>query len=79
MQSASVKIKLHISTVQDILADLGKASKVFYKEEDKMKIHSMVHDNIVLGKTPANDKSDKGPGNVDGEKGRRARHTKSMP
>ncbi|RCH81945.1 hypothetical protein CU098_005605, partial [Rhizopus stolonifer] len=38
----SIFIGLHETTAQDILADLGKPSKIFYKEEDKMKIHSVM-------------------------------------
>ncbi|KAI9265979.1 hypothetical protein BY458DRAFT_556628 [Sporodiniella umbellata] len=37
----TVSIYLHSSTPQDILAELGKPSRIFYKEEDKMKIHSV--------------------------------------
>lgn len=51
-------IWLHRSTAQEILADLGKPSKLFYKEEDKMKIHSVTDDGAVLGKPPV-DKGDK--------------------
>jgi hypothetical protein len=36
-----VIIGLNTTSVQDILADLGKPSRIFYKEEDKMKIHSI--------------------------------------
>lgn len=35
---------LNFTTAQDILADLGKPSRIFYKEEDKMKIHSVTTD-----------------------------------
>lgn len=45
----AVQILLRLSTAQDILADLGKPSRVFYKEEDKMKIHSLTDDGAVLG------------------------------
>lgn len=34
--------------MQDILADLGKPSRIFYKEEDKMKIHSVTDDGTLL-------------------------------
>ncbi|KAI8063602.1 hypothetical protein BC940DRAFT_307121 [Gongronella butleri] len=44
-----VDIRLHHTTVQNILADLGRPSRVFYKEEDKMKIHS-VDDQFAFGK-----------------------------
>lgn len=47
--SNQVEILLHISRPQDILADLGKPSRVFYKEEDKMKIHSVTDDGAMLG------------------------------
>ncbi|KAI8970501.1 hypothetical protein BDB01DRAFT_731775 [Pilobolus umbonatus] len=42
-----VVIDINVTTAQDILADIGKPSKVFYKEEDKMKIHS-VSDNVLF-------------------------------
>ncbi|KAG0223673.1 hypothetical protein BGW41_005433, partial [Actinomortierella wolfii] len=35
-----VPILLHISTPQDLLTDLGPPANIYYKEEDKMKIHS---------------------------------------
>ncbi|KAF9976428.1 hypothetical protein BGZ73_008630 [Actinomortierella ambigua] len=35
-----VPILLHISTPQDLLADIGPPANIYYKEEDKMKIHS---------------------------------------
>ncbi|KAI7863539.1 hypothetical protein BDF14DRAFT_1843189 [Spinellus fusiger] len=44
----SVHILLHLSTAQDILADLGKPSRLFYKEEDKMKIHSTANDSTII-------------------------------
>ncbi|KAI9486214.1 MAG: hypothetical protein EXX96DRAFT_548142 [Benjaminiella poitrasii] len=37
----TVFVGLNITTVQDLLADLGKPARIFYKEEDKMKIHSV--------------------------------------
>ncbi|RCH80478.1 hypothetical protein CU097_000398 [Rhizopus azygosporus] len=40
IHNRTVSIQLHVSTPQDILAELGKPSRIFYKEEDKMKIHS---------------------------------------
>ncbi|KAL7329468.1 hypothetical protein PS15p_207561 [Mucor circinelloides] len=46
----NVTIHLNTTTAQDILADLGKPSRTFYKEEDKMKIHS-VTDATVLSKS----------------------------
>ncbi|KAF9426796.1 hypothetical protein BGZ94_005997 [Podila epigama] len=33
-------ILLHVTTPQDLLADLGSPASIYYKEEDKMKIHS---------------------------------------
>ncbi|KAF9577570.1 hypothetical protein BGW38_007133, partial [Lunasporangiospora selenospora] len=33
-------IILHVTTPQDLLADLGAPGSIYYKEEDKMKIHS---------------------------------------
>lgn len=41
IHNRTVSIHLHVSTPQDILAELGKPSRIFYKEEDKMKIHSV--------------------------------------
>ncbi|KAG0255276.1 hypothetical protein DFQ27_006334, partial [Actinomortierella ambigua] len=35
-----VPILLNISTPQDLLADIGPPANIYYKEEDKMKIHS---------------------------------------
>jgi hypothetical protein len=35
---------LHTTTPQDLLADLGSPSSIYYKEEDKMKIHSDIKD-----------------------------------
>ncbi|KAI8333191.1 hypothetical protein EDC96DRAFT_526126 [Choanephora cucurbitarum] len=47
----SVSIELNTTAAQDILADLGKPTRVFYKEEDKMKIHSvMTHHDIAVNK-----------------------------
>lgn len=40
----SVKILLRSTTPQDLLSDLGKPSCIFYKEEDKMRIHSVFED-----------------------------------
>lgn len=45
-------ISLNLTTVQDILADLGKPSRIFYKEEDKMKIHSVNDHGNLLYKPP---------------------------
>ncbi|KAI8089869.1 uncharacterized protein BX664DRAFT_334119 [Halteromyces radiatus] len=45
-----VEILLRVTALQDILADLGKPSRVFYKEEDKMKIHSVADDGVAMGK-----------------------------
>ena len=35
-----------MTTPQDLLADLGSPSSIYYKEEDKMKIHSDTKDNL---------------------------------
>ncbi|KAI8582668.1 hypothetical protein K450DRAFT_226360 [Umbelopsis ramanniana AG] len=43
--STSVRILLRSTTPQDLLSDLGKPSCIFYKEEDKMRIHSVLGDN----------------------------------
>lgn len=48
----AVAIHLNSTTVQDILADLGKPSRIFYKEEDKMKIHSVNDHGNLLYKSP---------------------------
>ncbi|KAI8354035.1 hypothetical protein BD560DRAFT_438388 [Blakeslea trispora] len=54
----SVFIELNKTTAQDILADLGKPAKVFYKEEDKMKIHSvMTHHDTTTKQHPIESKS----------------------
>ncbi|KAI8369334.1 uncharacterized protein BYT42DRAFT_583999 [Radiomyces spectabilis] len=50
-----VSIILHRSSAQDILAELGKPSRIFYKEEDKMKIHSIMDERSMLGKSPNKD------------------------
>ncbi|ORZ08694.1 hypothetical protein BCR42DRAFT_424716 [Absidia repens] len=52
-----VEILLRITPVQDILADLGKPSRVFYKEEDKMKIHSVADDGGLSNKSGKTDPS----------------------
>ncbi|RUS22068.1 hypothetical protein BC937DRAFT_90525 [Endogone sp. FLAS-F59071] len=41
LTTTHVPILLHVTTPQDLLADLGKPSRIFYKEEDKMRIHSV--------------------------------------
>ncbi|KAG0166816.1 hypothetical protein DFQ30_006757 [Apophysomyces sp. BC1015] len=69
----TVHLLLNSSSVQDILADLGKPSRVFYKEEDKMKIHSVTDDGTVLEKAAisskvANEASRTLNGNEDDEK-----------
>ncbi|KAG0352459.1 Cullin-3, partial [Gamsiella multidivaricata] len=33
-------IQLHVTTPQDLLADLGSPGSIYYKEDDKMQIHS---------------------------------------
>ncbi|CEP08028.1 hypothetical protein [Parasitella parasitica] len=47
----NVSINLTSTTAQDILADLGKPSKTFYKEEDKMKIHSVTDTTMLSSKS----------------------------
>ncbi|KAH7047937.1 hypothetical protein BKA57DRAFT_463745 [Linnemannia elongata] len=39
-QTQKCMILLHVTTPQDLLADLGSPASIYYKEEDKMKIHS---------------------------------------
>ncbi|KAF9920566.1 hypothetical protein FBU30_009573 [Linnemannia zychae] len=39
-QTQKCTILLHLTTPQDLLADLGSPASIYYKEEDKMKIHS---------------------------------------
>ncbi|KAF9088416.1 hypothetical protein BGX23_007379 [Mortierella sp. AD031] len=39
-QTQKCMILLHVTTPQDLLADLGSPVSIYYKEEDKMKIHS---------------------------------------
>ncbi|KAF9214260.1 hypothetical protein BGZ59_004020 [Podila verticillata] len=39
-------ILLHVTTPQDLLADLGSPASIYYKEEDKMKIHSDIVENV---------------------------------
>ncbi|KAI8340945.1 hypothetical protein BC941DRAFT_488844 [Chlamydoabsidia padenii] len=50
-----VDILLRVTAMQDILADLGKPSRVFYKEQDKMKIHSVADDGGLSSKTGKGD------------------------
>jgi hypothetical protein len=50
-----VDILLRVTAMQDILADLGKPSRVFYKEQDKMKIHSVADDGAIASKTGKGD------------------------
>ncbi|KAJ2956512.1 hypothetical protein NQZ79_g7622 [Umbelopsis isabellina] len=38
----TVKVLVRSTTPQDLLSDLGKPSCIFYKEEDKMRIHSVL-------------------------------------
>jgi len=58
--STSVRILLRFTTPQDLLSDLGKPSCIFYKEDDKMRIHS------VLGDSPA-EKSNRSGGEEEHE------------
>ncbi|KAI8642069.1 hypothetical protein BD408DRAFT_387744 [Parasitella parasitica] len=59
----NVSINLNSTTAQDILADLGKPSKTFYKEEDKMKIHSVTDTTMLSSKSshPIESKSGDAP------------------
>lgn len=50
-----VDILLRVTAMQDILADLGKPSRVFYKEQDKMKIHSVADDGAISSKAGKGD------------------------
>ncbi|ORX86387.1 UPF0183-domain-containing protein [Basidiobolus meristosporus CBS 931.73] len=34
------RIELYVTSAQDVITDLGQPSEVFYKQEDKMRIHS---------------------------------------
>ncbi|KAF9178539.1 hypothetical protein BGZ51_007689 [Haplosporangium sp. Z 767] len=43
-QPQKCPIMLHVTTPQDLLADLGSPASIYYKEEDKMKIHSDTKD-----------------------------------
>ncbi|KAF9292150.1 hypothetical protein BGZ68_010406 [Mortierella alpina] len=45
-QPQKCPVVLHITTPQDLLADLGSPSSIYYKEEDKMKIHSDTKDSL---------------------------------
>lgn len=38
--AAPVSIELGSTTVQDLILDLGRPAQVFYKTDDRMKIHS---------------------------------------
>ncbi|KAL1931629.1 hypothetical protein VTP01DRAFT_9772 [Rhizomucor pusillus] len=66
--TTKVDILLHVSTTQEILADLGKPSRVFYKEEDKMKIHSNVAEDVITSKGIAGKASSNG-GKNNGDNG----------
>jgi hypothetical protein len=39
-------ILLQVTTPQDLLADLGSPASIYYKEEDKMKIHSDTKESV---------------------------------
>ncbi|KAI9493996.1 hypothetical protein BDB00DRAFT_871756 [Zychaea mexicana] len=58
LTTSQVRITLQISTPQDILAELGKPSRIFYKEEDKMKIHSVTDDGAMIGRIAEDGKND---------------------
>ncbi|GJJ75722.1 hypothetical protein EMPS_08080 [Entomortierella parvispora] len=45
-QQQKCQILLHVTTPQDLLADLGSPASIYYKEEDKMKIHSDIKDGV---------------------------------
>ncbi|KAL0078302.1 hypothetical protein J3Q64DRAFT_1756588 [Phycomyces blakesleeanus] len=66
--SNTVQITLHLSTAQDILADLGKPSRIFYKEEDKMKIHSTANDLTALEKQDTKGDRSKASGSNNGSR-----------
>lgn len=53
----TVKITVRSTTPQDLLSDLGKPSCIFYKEEDKMRIHSVLED-LALDKAKASGTED---------------------
>lgn len=38
--NVSTEIILNVTTPQDLLVDIGSPLRIFYKEEDKMRIHS---------------------------------------
>ncbi|CAI2171113.1 2419_t:CDS:10 [Funneliformis geosporum] len=40
LNNVSTEIVLNVTTPQDLLVDLGSPLRIFYKEEDKMRIHS---------------------------------------
>ena len=40
----STEIIINVTTPQDLLVDIGSPLRVFYKEEDKMRIHSEDND-----------------------------------
>ena len=71
LSSSQVHIVLRVSTPQDILAELGKPSRVFYKEEDKMKIHSVTDDGEMIGRPSDDRKGDQAhpPVNEEDDKG----------
>lgn len=60
----NVAVNLNTTSVQDILADLGKPSRIFYKEEDKMKIHS-ISDNVKPNIANPIESKTVAPNNVD--------------
>ncbi|KAI8990945.1 hypothetical protein BDF20DRAFT_841796 [Mycotypha africana] len=62
-----VHVDLNQTSVQDILVDLGKPSKIFYKEEDKMKIHSVKNMNDTMNTSTA-DKATANNRNSNGSK-----------
>ncbi|ORX45512.1 UPF0183-domain-containing protein [Hesseltinella vesiculosa] len=60
-----VDILLGCTTVQEILSDLGRPSRLFYKEEDKMKIHSVDEPSNKSGSSDLNDEDERDIGQRD--------------
>ncbi|KAF9402556.1 hypothetical protein BGX21_009629 [Mortierella sp. AD011] len=47
-QSQKCLIQLNVTTPQDLLADLGSPGSIYYKEDDKMQIHSDTDDSSQI-------------------------------
>ncbi|CAH1757687.1 7217_t:CDS:10 [Entrophospora sp. SA101] len=69
----SIEIILKVTTSQDLIVDLGRPLRIFYKEEDKMQIHSEYNNNVIentengvndheLSNEEANNSRDEGTG-----------------